>query len=344
MLLFLFNSYSQKSKAKIACIAFYNIENLFDTIDDENVRDTEFTPQGSKEWTKDKYEKKQENMATVISQIGSEYFKGGPFVLGVSEIENRGVLEDLVNHPKLKKSNYKIVHYDSPDRRGVDVALLYRADYFKLISSRAVEFTIPEEMNPYDSKFQSRDQLVVSGIIDKDTIHVIVNHWPSRRGGEKKSRPLRNKAADLSRSISDSILQINPNAKIFVMGDFNDNPTNESIKKHLKAKGNIKKLQEDDFFNPFYKRYKKGIGTTAYRDVWSLFDQIIISQGLINCPENSFRYFKSKIFREKFLLEKEGKYQGYPKRTFSFDKFQNGYSDHLPVYMFLVKNIEKKIK
>lgn len=192
----------QKKQYKVGCLAFYNIENLFDTIPGEN--DVEFTPEGANKWNTEKYLKKLGNMSEVISQIGSEMFPGGPALLGLSEIENRSVIEDLINTSKLKPSNYSIVHYDSPDRRGVDVALIYRKDFFRLVSSRSVRLKISDR-----PEWFTRDQLVVSGYFDNELIHVIVNHWPSRSGGEKRSQPLREAAAALTKSIADSIYKTN---------------------------------------------------------------------------------------------------------------------------------------
>jgi len=326
------NMQAQKKQYKVACVGFYNLENLFDTIDSPDTYDYEFLPSGKKVWTSEKYFKKLNKMADVISQIGDETIKGGPHILGVSEIENRSVLEDLVKMPQLEKSNYGIIHYESPDERGVDVGLLYRKDYFKILhtSSHVLKFD-------FDSTDETRAQLVVTGVFDNDTFNFIVNHWPSRGGGQKASEPKRNAAGDLSRLLVDSILFLDTDAKIIVMGDLNDNPDNESVKKHLITNRNINKLKQGELFNPYYNVYKRGVGTTAYRDAWSLFDQLIISQGLISEDKSSYVYWKANIFRKKFLISTEGRYKGYPKRTFSFDLFQNGYSDHFPVYLFLIK-------
>ncbi len=324
-------SFAQKNEFKIRCIGFYNLENLFDTIDSPDTHDSEFLPNGKKVWNTEKYMKKLDNMATVISQIGDEYVKGGPHVLGVSEIENRSVLEDLIKMPQLKQSNYDVIHYESPDERGVDVGLLYRKDYFTVIktSSHVLKF----DFDPTD---ETRAQLLVTGLLNGDTVHLMVNHWPSRGGGELESRPKRNAAGNQSRMLADSLLKINPNAKIIVMGDLNDNPDNESVKKHLNAADKIEKLKGNEFYNPYYNVYKKGVGTTAYRDAWSVFDQLVFSQGLISKDKTTLTYWKSNIFRKNFIIEDEGQFKGYPKRTFSFDRFQNGYSDHFPVYMFLI--------
>jgi len=329
---------AQEKQYKVACVAFYNLENLFDTIVDTNpniILADEFTPKGRNNWTSKRYKAKLLRMADVISQIGGQFSPQGPAVIGVSEIENRQVLEDLVNTPKLKARHYKIIHFDSPDRRGIDLALLYRATAFKPTSQKAFPLIIADKPD-----FYTRSQLLVTGLLDGEEMHFIVNHWPSRRGGEKRSRPLRNAAADLSRSIADSILEVKPNAKIIIMGDLNDDPTNESLRKHLKAKGKIKKMKAGDFYNPMMEKFKNGNGTLAYRDSWSLFDQLIITPALINSDKGTYKFLRAKIFKNKKLTQKEGKYKGYPLRTYAGGTFQGGYSDHFPVYLLLVKEID----
>lgn len=329
---------AQEKEYKISCIGFYNLENFFDTIDSPDTNDAEFTPQGAKKWNTEKYYKKLHNMADVISKIGDEYVKGGPFVIGLAEVENQGVLEDLIKMPELASSHYKIVHYESPDHRGIDVALLYRPEYFTVTSSYPVKFTVPDDQNPYGGKFASRDVLVVHGKLNGDEIHFLVNHWPSKLGGEKISSPLRCANADLDRKIADSILVKNENAKIIMMGDLNDDPVAKSLTKHMRAKGSVDNLGKGDFFNPMYEKYKKGYGTTAYRDAWGLFDQIIVSQGLLGDDRSTYKFWKAMIFNREFITTKSGQYEGYPFRTFDYDSFQNGYSDHFPSYIFLIKN------
>ncbi len=336
-LLTLNNVFSQsenRKQYKIICIGFYNLENLFDTIDSPDTHDIEFTPKGVAAWDTERYRHKLENMADVISKIGTEKVPTGAAVLGVSEVENRQVLEDLVKMPKLKERNYKIVHYDSPDFRGIDVALLYQADKFTPVSSRAVRLNIPEKED-----FKSRDQLLVSGKLEGEEMHFIVNHWPSRRGGEKRSRPLRNAAADLCRSIADSILQINKDAKIIMMGDLNDDPINQSLTRHLKASGDKKNLKEGHFYNPMYNMFKSGKGTLAYRDTWSLFDQIIFTQGCLGKNYSTYKYYKTSIFNKRFLLQKKGRYAAYPLRSFAGGVYLGGYSDHFPVYSYMIKEL-----
>ncbi len=326
------NTSAQETKYKIATIAFYNLENLFDTIDQPNVKDEEFTPQGSKRWNSQKYLKKLDNLATVIEQIGTGKNPEPPAIIGVSEIENITVLKDLVNTPKLKPYNYQIVHYNSPDRRGVDVGLLYRPKYFKVTASKSVRLTIPDKPD-----FKSRDQLVVAGLFDGEPMYFVVNHWPSRRGGEKRSRPLRNAAADLCRSIADSILKIDSTAKIIMMGDLNDDPVSPSLKQHLKVTDDKNKLADGYFYDPMITLYRKGIGSLAWHDSWNLFDNMILTPTFLN--DNSYHYYQAHIFNKKFMTNSEGRFKGYPFRTFVGDTFMGGYSDHFPVYLYLVKKI-----
>ncbi len=325
---------AQEKQFKVATIAFYNLENLFDTLDTPEKRDFEYTPEGEKKWDGKKYWSKQENMSSVISQIGFDLTKTAPAIIGISEIENRAVLEDLVKMPALKKYNYEVVHYESPDKRGVDVGLLYQPAIFKVTNTVSATLKI-DGMDD----FFTRDQLVVSGILDGEKIHVIVNHWPSRYGGEKRSKPLRNAAADLTRSLADSIMNIDKDAKIIIMGDLNDDPNNESLLKHLKAKKTVEGTNQGELFNATYPLFQKGIGSLAYRDKWNLFDQMIVSYPLLGKDKSSFKLYKTLIFDKDFLKEEEGRYKGYPKRTHAGGVYKNGYSDHLPVYVYLIKEI-----
>lgn len=326
-LLFFSHCTMGQERSKAACIAFYNLENLFDTIDDPYKNDAEFLPNGTNHWTSERYEVKLANMADVISRIGGEIMKGGPTILGVSEIENRVVLEDLINTPPLKGLGYDIVHFNSPDRRGVDVGLLYKKSAFEVTNSTSNRLTMPGKTDWY-----TRDQLVVSGKLDGEMIHVIVNHWPSRAAGSE----YREAAAALSLALCDSLRRIDPDAKIFVMGDLNDDPTDRSVYKVLGAKGKSKDVEKGGLYNPMWKLYQKGIGSLAYRDAWNLFDQIIISEPLLR-ESNGWQFLKADVFNEKFLLQKDGPYAGYPFRTFAGGAYAGGYSDHFPTYLFIVK-------
>lgn len=320
-------------KYKICSVGFYNLENLFDTINDPETNDEEFLPEGKNHWTSERYHKKLDNMSYAISRIGDNLLPIPPMILGISEIENRSVVEDLVNHENLKKFNYQIVHHDSPDRRGVDVALIYNPKYFSVTNVNAHRLDYST-----DTSFRTRDQLVVSGIFDGEPLHIIVCHWPSRRGGESRSRPLRNSASDLSRSIIDSIQAIDVNAKIILMGDLNDDPNDVSLLERVNAKGEIADVDSKSMFNPYYNMYKHGDGSLAYRDAWNNFDQIMVSPGLLGSDTKSLTYKTAKIYNANFLTNTKGQYRGYPFRTFSYGSFIGGYSDHYPVYIILVKD------
>jgi hypothetical protein len=327
-------SQAQKS-LKAGVVGFYNLENLFDTTDNEGVSDEEFTPGGLNRWTGDRYILKIGRLAEVISRLGEdEGIKGGPAILGVCEIENRSVLEDLVKHPFLKGSNYQVVHYDSPDLRGVDVGLIYQPRYFRVLSTDSPVLVIFDDNG---NRVYTRDQLVVTGIFDGDTLSVIVNHWPSRSSGELRSRPRRNAAASLTRRLTDSLFTINSGARIIIMGDLNDDPVNESVRKYLGASGNREKIGERELYNCMYPLFSKGIGSLYYQDGMNLFDQVIISAGLLKNNPDTYGYYLARVYNKSFLVQQDGQYKGYPLRTYAGGAFMGGYSDHFPVYIVLVK-------
>ena len=330
----------ENKRYQVACVGFYNLENLFDTIvdlDTNKILQEDFTPKGHKKWDTKKYNHKLLNIASVIAKLGVETNPDGPGVLGVCEIENRSVLEDLIKTESIRSRGYKIVHHEGPDRRGIDCALLYNPKYFTPSSSRSFTLKMPD-----DTTFHSRDQLLVTGDFLGEKIHFIVLHWPSRRGGEKKSRPKRIQAAKLSKSIIDSIQAEEPDAKIVLMGDLNDDPTSSSVKDFLKAGENTSNVDGNDLFNCMMGLYKKGIGTLAYRDNWNLFDQFVLTPSLITDKNDfsSFKYFSSIIYNKQFLKNQEGNFAGYPYRTYVGSTFMGGYSDHFPVYIFLVKEAD----
>lgn len=327
----------QAQQYQVVAIGFYNLENLFDTLDTPGVNDAEFTPQGTRQWTGARYQDKLQNLARVIADMGTDLTPDGPALLGVAEIENRAVLEDLVVQPAIAQRRYAIVHYDSPDYRGVDVGLLYRPDYFEVIGSQSVRLhTTNNEGRP----LITRDVLHVHGKLQGQELHILVNHWPSRRGGEKASRPLRNAAAALNRALVDSIQARSPQAGIIVMGDLNDDPINESVRKILRSQDKQERTRADEFYNPWHAYYKKGLGTLAYRDAWSLFDQILISHSLLERRKDQFYYFRSAIFNQPYLIQPMGHYRGYPFRTFDFDEYISGYSDHFPTVTYFVKPLQ----
>ncbi|MDE6109171.1 MAG: endonuclease/exonuclease/phosphatase family protein, partial [Muribaculaceae bacterium] len=259
-----------KQAVQIAGIAFYNLENLFDTIpNNPEGRDAEYTPAGSRQWDGRKYRNKINNLAYAISQFTTKTTPYGPAVIGVSEIENRSVLEDLVANPAISAWNLQIVHHDSPDARGVDVGLLYNPRYFKLenVTNHRLH-AVP---------FRTRDQMCVVGSLLGQRIAVIVNHWPSRLGGQERSEPNRCAAAALSKHIADSLWEADPEIGVIVMGDLNDDPQDRSCAVVLGGKRKIDDAKPHGFYNPFWEMLEKGIGTLAYKRSWNLFDQIMIS-------------------------------------------------------------------
>jgi endonuclease/exonuclease/phosphatase family metal-dependent hydrolase len=300
-------------------VGFYNLENLFDTENDPSINDEEFLPLGSNQWTQERYQKKLTNMASVIAAMNVD-------ILGLGEIENRKVLEDLVQHPLLLTKQYQIIHFDMNDGRGIDVALLYKPSVFKPFKTLRIPVSDPAEPS-----FKTRDILWVKGLFQKDTLHVAVNHWPSRNGGREDKRLA---AAKVLRHTLDSAKAVNPNAAVIMVGDFNDDPSNKSIKKILLAKdqqGNA------PLFNTSESTFKKGFGTLSYNGIWNLFDQIIISSSLLNGQQH---YVPDSfvIFALPAMLENKGKYIGTPKRTFRGGEFnEEGYSDHLPVFIKITR-------
>ena len=329
----------EKRNFKIHTIAFYNVENLFDTINDINKNDEASPIMEIKFNRSEIYKKKVKNMASVIADIGSDLVNKSPSIVGLSEVENRNVIEDLLNNKHLLNKNYDIVHYDSPDERGIDVGLIYNKDVFKVNSTKSHELIIYD--NNSSKRNYTRDQLVVSGLLDNELIHIIVNHWPSRSGGEERSRAGRMAAAELNKKIIDSLQNKYKNAKIITMGDFNDDPHDDSMKKILNAKKYIEDVKTNGIYNPMEVILSdQGIGSNAYRDVWQLFDQILVTEPFLNKKYDSYQFYKAGIFNKSYLINKAGRYKGYPFRSFSWGSFTGGYSDHLPPYIYLIKEIK----
>ena len=348
-------SFAQAKNYVIHTVAFYNFENLFDTINDPETNDDEWTPTGTQRWTSKKYHQKLLNLARVLSEIGTSDNPDSPTLIAGSEIENQGVLEDLIKQPKLIDKEYGIVHFDSPDKRGIDVALLYRKKQFQPMSfsniplyvynkqAASAEVLKSESETKSDDVLQTnyktnriytRDQLLVTGFLDGEEINIIVNHWPSRSGGEKKSSPFREAAAALNRKIIDSLQRLNPNAKIITLGDLNDGPYNRSVKIALGAKAKKKEVLPFGIYNPFEEMAKNGMGTIAFRDSWDIFDQIMVSESFLNTKPKTFQFWKAGIYNKSFLIQTSGLYKGYPLRHSATEV---GFSDHFPVYIYLVK-------
>ncbi len=320
-------------------VVFYNFENLFDTINDpSNKGDDEFTPEGRKKWNSIKYNKKLKNLERVLFEIAAED-KDYPAVIGISEIENRTVLEDVAAMPKLAPAAYRILHYDSPDGRGIDVAFFYRPDIFHFEGSAMLPFRLES-----DPEWRARDFVTMWGTIEGEPFFFINNHWPSRVGGQQASAHLRMAAAVQSREIIDSVMQANPETKIILLGDLNDDAGDDSIIEGLGTEGDIDDLDSDDMYNPFIEVHKAGYGTLAYRDNWNLFDNIIVSENLATGSTGKLKLqkvkgtkFRGGIFKRPYMFQKEGQFKGYPLRTFVGNDFKNGFSDHLPVYIYISK-------
>lgn len=349
-----FSGVAQEKKFRVHTVAFYNLENLFDTINGPN-NDEEYLP--ARGWTGKKYRKKLDNLGRVIPQIGTgAQQKEPPVIVGISEVENRGVVEDLVKNHQMAPHDYGLVHYDSPDKRGIDVALIYRKKHFVVTSSKAIPLLIYNDIDTKkddksdkdedddkinvvatDKRVYTRDQLLVTGLLDGEEIHIIVNHWPSRSGGEKRSSPFREAAGRLNRKIMDSLFAINPNAKVISMGDFNDGPYNKSIKEGVGAKRLKEDVKPGGVYNPFEQMQRNGEATLFYRDAGDIFDQIFFTEPFLRNDYSSFRYWKAGIYNPPFLIQKSGQYKGYPLRNTSAEP---GFSDHFPSYIYLIKEVK----
>ena len=351
LLAFTFTADAQKGKAgngtRHYVIGFYNLENLFDIYDDPAKNDEEYLPNGKNEWTEVKYNKKLHNMATVIKAMHDDNGRWHT-ILGISEIENRLVIEDLIYQPEIEAANYQIIHYDGPDRRGVDVALLYKPEQFSYITSESIPFNFENtkveiSLTPAEQDyFRTRDILMVRGTIDGEMFAFFVTHTPSRVGG--KGGDLRSRCAEIIYNRARELEEEFPGIKIVVMGDMNDDPFNDSMAVWLHGRETIEEMKPDDFFNPYYRMLKDGYGTLCYQGVWSIFDQELVNYNLAKAPQGGLRIipivkgkYYGRVFKKPFMTTQKGQYKGYPFRTFSNGAFINGYSDHYPTYIIVSK-------
>lgn len=312
-------------------LMFYNCENLFDTDDDPQTKDEEFLPDGDKNWSQYRYRKKLSNVYKVIVAIGGW---NPPDIIGFCEVENRKVLDDLVYNTPLSRIKYEIVHYESPDRRGIDVALFYRPDKVELLSSQPIPINFPDNPN-----YKTRDILYAkTKLKNGDTLHVFINHWPSRWGGQLESEPSRIFVARVLREKVDSILVTSKNANIVITGDFNDEPEDKSLKDHLKASLILEDYKSTNLYNlSYYLKHEKQVGSYKYKNEWGIFDQIIVSGAMLNKSSKLKTSVEQvTVFNAGFLLEKDESYLGYkPFRTYIGFSYNDGFSDHLPVYIDL---------
>ncbi len=315
-----------ESRKDIYTIGFYNVENLFDIVDNPKTADDDYLPRSRKRWTQKKYAYKLKKLSKVIAQLGDNLCKQAPAIVGLVEVENSRVVQDLISHKNLINHGYSYVHYDSPDERGVDVALIYNPKVFQVYASKTYALELEDDEGARD---YTRDILRVSGSLNGELIHILVNHWPSRREGEEKTRPNRIRAAALNHEIIQEIKQEISDPKIIIMGDFNDDPTSESIKNHLVT---------DGFFNPMESLFEKGIGTLTFEGKWNLFDQIIFSKNFLNTKSEKHSFLHAEVFNKEWLTIYKGKLKGSPFRTYIGPWYKGGFSDHFPVYAFLKKN------
>ncbi len=308
-------------------IAFYNLENFFDTVNDNGTLDDDFTPDGFKRWDDRKFGIKAKKIAKTIAQIGTDDSNTPPVLIGIAEVENNDVIATLLKTGKLKGMNYGFVHFDSPDERGIDTALIYHKDHFRVIEAQTIPLLITNENGLRDF---TRDILYVQGQLHEEVVHVFVNHWPSRRDGADLTSYKRVAAANTILRKLDELFATTDIKNVIVMGDFNDDPNSNSIKTLMES---------DRFINPMQQLLSPASGSANYKGEWSLFDQILISHSFLNYEKGTHSFKKAEIYAPKFLKEWKGKYKGNPFRTFAGKKYLGGYSDHFPVYIILKNNL-----
>lgn len=302
----------------------------------------DFTPNSPKKWGTKYYSQKLANEAKVISELGRQYTNDNPAICGLIEVENRQVIEDLIRQPALAKSNYDIVHYNSYDARGIDIAIIYQKSRFVIQDSYTKEIKI---YNEEGRRQYTRDVLVAIGLLDGEQIAVFMNHWPSRSGGEAISQPKRNAAAAVLKNEMDKIMSEHPGIKLISMGDYNDDPVSPSLKRYLGAVGDPKELSDTSpYYNLMYKLYQQGVASLAFKDAPNLFDQIIISKNLYSKEKitSTYTLLKAEIYAPSYLVKKEGQFKGYPFRSWDGDRFTGGYSDHFPAVSVVQKEYVKK--
>lgn len=299
-------------------IAFYNLENLFDYENNEHTLDKDFTPEGVFQWNREKYFQKINNLALVISGIGETRSAIPPVFLGVCEIENETCLQDLVSSDHLKPFEYQYVFYKSNDLRGIHVAFLFQKNHFELLSSETYEIALDQNAGP-DA---TRDILLIKGKLFDKPIRILLNHWPSRTDGTKKTNAKRLRAAQRTKSIIDRIREEDTDSHIIVMGDFNDDPLSDSLREFL----------SEGFFNPMLQFQKEKKGSVKYKGKWIMFDQILLNEHLMK--SDWFNYVSAHIHVAPFMTQKSGRHKGSPKRTYLGKYFQGGFSDHYPVFVY----------
>lgn len=321
-------AFAKGKKEQLYGVAFYNLENLFDTRHDEGKKDYEYLPDGRNKWDDEKYQAKLKNMSTVLSMLATDKLPEGPAVIGMAEVENNRVLQDLLKQPALADRGYEMIHYEGPDERGVDCAFFYNPKIYTPTSSRLVPYRL---MQPTDRP--TRGFLVIDGKLAGERVAFIINHWPSRGA----AFPYREHAGEQVRALKDSLQSLDRKIKIVIMGDMNDDPMDKSMAEALGARQKKEYVEKRGLFNPWWDTLEGGNGTLKYRGKWNLFDQIVFTENFLKKRTRKLSYSSHEIFRRDFMIQQEGKYKGYPKRTHAGGKWMNGYSDHLPTIVYFQK-------
>jgi predicted extracellular nuclease len=319
-----FSSCTSTQSRKPIEVVFYNVENLFDTVDDTHTLDDEFLPDSAKQWTDERYQKKLSDLAKVLTSISLD---GTPEIVGVCEVENRQVVEDLFRTDSLGKVKFSVIHEESPDARGIDVALAYNADILKELYHEKIRYSFS-----FEPETTTRDILYAKLLSGNDTIHVFVNHWPSRRGGQEVSEPKRLKAATVLRTKIDSVLLKDHNAKIIAMGDFTDYPNHRSMTEVM----NCEPGANQHLTNLTYNHHQAGLGTYNYRGEWGMLDQFIVSDGLLQAKSGyAVNDSSATVFKEDWLLYFPENGEPSPNKTYGGPAYYGGFSDHLPIRLIL---------
>ncbi len=315
----------KKKSENVYTVVFYNVENLFDVYNNPSTHDEDFLPNSERKWTEKRYKKKLRKLGYAISRVGKKHANRIPSLVGLAEVENKGVLTDLISSKHLKGHHYNFVHYDSPDERGIDVALLYDTTKFTVLKSKNYKIELKKDFGGID---YTRDILLVTGLLNDEKMHLIINHWPSRRDGADETEHKRLSTSNKVTEIINEIKDINEHEKIIIMGDFNDDPSSNSLKQLL---------QNHDLFNPMETLLSFTKGSLNYKFNWNLFDQILFTTNFFALNEDSHTFSHANIFDDVFLKQFKGKYKGNPFRTYVGRHYKGGYSDHFPVYIHLRK-------
>lgn len=329
---------AQNKKTAVHAIGFYNLENLFDTCHDVGHNDYEYLPSSKTPWNTEKYLSKLRHMSQALADMGTDVVPGGCAAIGVAEVENSHCLDDLCNQPELKKRNMKYVHIEGPDHRGIDCALLYNPAIFQVRNVKLIPYIY---LLPQDSARATRGFLAVSGTMAGEHVTIVVNHLPSRGAPSY----YREQGGLQLHAVKDSLLADDPKVKLLIMGDMNDDPCDSSMAVALGAKREMAEVEADGLYNPWWKIHDTGTGTLYYRGNWNLFDQILLSSSLLNQKgkkrPKTLKLHDAQIFRRDYLIQQDGPFKGAPLRTHAGGRWLNGYSDHLPTVVYLVKKAKQ---